>query len=223
MQAPGFAAPSGARPSDAPTPQTPHQHWSVEVGGSLDYLILRELRFWLGRRGGVNHEGRHWVYKSAQELATFFGRARNTVSAALRRLVAQGLLVREQLGVKVGHHCNRSYYYRLGDDAPAWLVSQGNAAHNPGAVHCATPAQTNNSSTSTKHFNGKRPANQQPAATPQNGKRRSSRALEQLQQLIAPLKATGEAPRRLYSDLQAEEWARNPVNPANRARGFGYG
>jgi hypothetical protein len=186
---------------------TAFEHQAAELG-CLDYLVLQELRFWFStRRGGVKHDGHRWIYKSAQELATLLGRARNTVAAALRRLATRGLLIREKLGVAVGHVTNRAWYYRLGAAAPEWMhLKQGNATRSSCAVDCATVAQSNSTSTSNKNYSRT------------TARRTAETALteERVQALAA--QAPPEAARSLHSSEQDDLWANNPMNPANRER-----
>lgn len=134
--------------------------------GPLGELILHEIRRCMSLRGGVEHDGEHWIYKSARELAERCGAHRNTVARRLRQLVALGVLVREQLGVAVGHVTNRCWYYRWGDNAPAWLKRPlGNATHQNGAVHCTTVVQSNKTSTPNKiHSRPAHPQIQRPTA-----------------------------------------------------------
>jgi DNA-binding MarR family transcriptional regulator len=182
-------------------------HLASEVG-SLDYLVLQELRRCLDlKRGGVDHEGEHWVYKSAQELADLLGVARNTAAKALRRLAESGLLAREKLGVAVGHITNRAWYYRLGDAAPEWLrLRQRNGSRRNDAIDCARAAQSNSSSTlRTNHSRATAARTAQTALTE-----------ERVQALAA--QAPPGAASSLLSSVQEEEWARNPMNSANRER-----
>jgi len=139
---------------------------AAEVG-CLEYLIYAEIRHCLGlRRGGVNHEGEHWVYKSAQELADLFGVARNTAAKALKRLAERGLVARQKLGVAVGHITNRAWYYCLGEAAPEFVRSRlRNATPSSGAMHCAPLAQSNSNTTLiNNHSKPERPPSQQPTA-----------------------------------------------------------
>ena len=144
---------------------TAFTHFAAEAG-CLEYLLLEEIRHWLSKRGGAEHDGHHWIYKSAQELADRFGRARNTVAKALRRLVELGVLERQRLGVTVGHYTNRAWYYRLADGAPDWMKGLRNGSRKNEAVHCATAAQSNRTSTSVQiHIKAQQPwqpENQQP-------------------------------------------------------------
>ena len=141
-------------------------HLASEVG-SLDYLVFTEIRRCLDlKRGGVNHEGEHWVYKSAQEIADLLGVARNTAAKALRRLADRGLVARQKLGVAVGHITNRAWYYCLGEDTPDFVRKrQSNATRRTGAMDCARVAQSNSSTTLTKnHSKPERPQTEQPTA-----------------------------------------------------------
>jgi hypothetical protein len=80
-------------------------------------LCLRQLRYWLGVKGGLDHEGEHFVYKSAKELADelleFYQVevSPKTVERALRFLVERGWLKRAQLKV---HRFFRTFFYSVG-------------------------------------------------------------------------------------------------------------
>lgn len=202
---------------------TAFQHCAAEFG-CFEYLLLEEIRHCLGLRGGVNHDGHHWVYKSAQELAGIFGRARNTVAKALRHLVAMGALERQQLGVAVGHHTNRAWYYRLADGAPDWMKGVRNGTRKTEAVHCARPAQSNISSTSPRiHIKAQQrqqPAIQQPNSL--DGGKRSAPpgtpvpgASEGLQKAIAAINSQEQPVKDADGFLvrPAPEAAPDPAEP----------
>lgn len=161
-------------------------HFAAEAG-CLEHVVLEEIRRCLGLRGGVDHDGHHWIFKSAQELSDLLGKARNTIAKALEHLVAIGALHREQLGPAVGHYTNRAWYYRIADGAPAWMAGARNASRRDRAVHCATAAQSNKNSTpvqiTTKGNSPRRPTNQRPAATPQE---RKDTPPGQLQAVVVP-------------------------------------
>lgn len=68
------------------------------------------------------------------------------------------------------------------------------------------------------------PFRPQPADSrkPERKEGRLERASRVLQAQMAALAAAAEAPRALYSNLVQQEWASNPINPANRKpSGFG--
>lgn len=81
-------------------------------------LLFKIIRFWLTKRGGIRHQGQKYIWKPARELqaelAQYFDVrvSLSTVERHLRKLVAMGLLIREQLRK---HEYRRYYFYRLGD------------------------------------------------------------------------------------------------------------
>ena len=83
-------------------------------------------------------QGNKFVFYSAAQAAEARNCHRNTAAADLKWLVANGFLVRAQLGgeaVKPDGNtvssANQSWFYRLGSCIPTWFMRLCNAVHSP--------------------------------------------------------------------------------------------
>lgn len=61
--------------------------------GRDDALFLQQLRFQLGRVGGKDHDGHHWVYKSRDEWASELAMGEGEFRACRERLLKDGFVV----------------------------------------------------------------------------------------------------------------------------------
>ena len=92
----------------------------------LQARIVQQFHFWLWmKNGGVVLRGVKWIYKALKMLQeeAIVGFSEYQVRKAISILLAQGILIREQLhrehhgGVHARAAYNRQYYYRLDYDA----------------------------------------------------------------------------------------------------------
>ena len=94
--------------------------------GSTAWLVFQEIRFWLGKQGGTQHEGQHWIWKKAEELAEALGFNEKTIRRSLKKLVDLGWLKREKLNAKKRR--DQTYWYACGEIDPFSPVATGASA-----------------------------------------------------------------------------------------------
>jgi hypothetical protein len=89
------------------------------------------------KKGGVEHEGQKWIWKSAKELQQEILHhyevqvSLSTIERALRKLESLGLLVRQQL--KKSNYF-RTYFYTLGETAKKFLGVETTLTGEEGTV-----------------------------------------------------------------------------------------
>jgi hypothetical protein len=102
----------------------PGQHQSSIKLPVTASLIFRILKFWMTKKGGVEHQGEKWIWKSAKELQQELFHhyevqvSLSTIERALRKLESLNLIVRQQL--KKSNYF-RTYFYTLGETAKKFL------------------------------------------------------------------------------------------------------
>jgi hypothetical protein len=79
--------------------------------GLNEAIVLQQIQFWLGRDGGVEHEGRRWVWNSvAQWSKQFPWWSDNTIQRTLQRLRDAGILEAKALS---SDPFNRTLFYTI--------------------------------------------------------------------------------------------------------------
>lgn len=200
---------------------TAFRPWRVQLGSTCAAEVFRYLLHCFRLRGGRVFDGVRWIYKVAREMADATGYCERQVRRALKELVAQGWIIREQKekhGIAPGDGgFRRRYWYAPGPSCPVPL--RGRSQCRPEADIAAGSSIPSNSSPSrTNPSKARQPQSQQP----ERKESRTERARKALQAQLAPL-APAVAPGRLHSNAQLDEWAKNPMNPVNRfgaGRGF---
>lgn len=199
--------------------------WRREFGSSCTADVLAYLNRCFRLRGGRVFDGVRWIYKLGREIAEHTGYCERQVRRALAELVERRLILREQKekhGITPGDGgFRRRYWYAPGPDLPALFRGRSQCPAEADMATASSVASTSKTSTSITS-KARQPQSQQP----ERKESRTERFSRQLQTLVAPLAAAAAAPGRLHSSAQEDEWAKNPMNPANRAgagRGFGAG
>ncbi|WP_338431983.1 hypothetical protein [Synechococcus elongatus] len=99
----------------------------VEKQVSLSHLatlLLRQIKFWSSKEGGVNTEEGHWFHKSAREFVEELRAVYQiktsvpSVLRALKRLEKLGLVVRKKLWQR---YWSQKYFYQLTEAADRYF------------------------------------------------------------------------------------------------------
>ena len=200
---------------------TSFRPWRLDLGSTCAAEVFRYLIHCFRLRGGRVFDGVRWIYKVVREIAEATGYCERQVRRSLMELVAQGWLVREQKekhGIAPGDGgFRRRYWYAPGPSCPVPFRGRSQC-RSEADMSAASSIPSNSSPSRTNPSKVQQPASQQPGRK----EGRIERATRVAQALVAPLVAAA-APGRLHSNAQLDEWAMNPINPANRAgagRGF---
>lgn len=141
-----LASPAASNPHQAPeAPKT-------ENIAAIATLVLRQIRYWFGKQGGLDDNSGHWVYKAARELVDELAEFYNvktsipTVQRALRKLVRLGLLKREK---KWSRYWNQTWFYQITEATERFFGS-----FKPRQKRPKTQSQPQNQSNESPRNNG---------------------------------------------------------------------
>lgn len=84
----------------------PHRPDLAQQLGDGPALLLQQLIFHLRSLKGQIHQGLHWIYKTAETLATELGSSIRSIRRWIRTLVDQGLILRERLSASNWYQAN---------------------------------------------------------------------------------------------------------------------